>query len=112
MEYAENVRARMVRRMLGPHAATATSLSQETGIPQPTLSRWLRTAASIKTVSSPKPPSPPPTETQRRQLQDWTALGAQAVLPRASSARRSWVSLRCQGRIAAVDEWKVAPRRR
>jgi transposase-like protein len=46
MEYSELVRARSVRKMLGPGAVTATALSRETGIPQPTLSRWLREAAN------------------------------------------------------------------
>lgn len=39
-EYSELVRARMVRRMVGPGAVTASDLERETGIPQPTLSRW------------------------------------------------------------------------
>jgi transposase len=51
MEYSELVRARMVRRMVGPGAIAATELSRETGIPQPTLSRWLRGAASLRLVS-------------------------------------------------------------
>jgi len=80
MEYAENVKARMVRRMLGPDAMTATSLAGETGISQATLSRWL--AASIRGVSNSKPDAPttePPATPKRPQ--DWTALErAQAVL--------------------------------
>lgn len=114
MEYAENVRARMVRRMLGPQAATATSLSQETGIPQPTLSRWLRAAASIRTVSSRKPPTPPPTETPAappKRPQDWTALErAQAVLAASQLGEEELGEfLRRQGlHREQLDEWKVA----
>jgi transposase len=52
MEYSELVRARMVRRMVGPGALAATELSRETGISQPTLSRWLRGAASIRLVTT------------------------------------------------------------
>jgi len=52
MEYSELVRARMVRRMVGPGALGATALARETGIPQPTLSRWLRGAASLRLVST------------------------------------------------------------
>jgi len=33
MEYAENVKARMVRRMVGSDAVTATSLAGEAGDP-------------------------------------------------------------------------------
>jgi transposase len=80
MEYAENVKARMVRRMLGPEAVTATSLAGETGISQATLSRWL--AASIKGVSNSKPGAPKTETTPTpKRPQDWTALErAQAVL--------------------------------
>ena len=74
MEYAENVKARMVRRMLGPDAVSATSLAGETGISQATLSRWL--AASIKGVSTSKLAAPTITETATtaKWPQDWTAL--------------------------------------
>ena len=73
----------MVRRMVGPSAVSASRLEDETGIPQPTLSRWLREAASIKDVSRPKPPSTPsaPTPAEPKRPQDWTALErAQLVL--------------------------------
>jgi transposase len=81
MEYPESLKARVLRRMLGPDAVSATSLSAETGISQATLSRWR--AASIKDVSSPKAPVPPTTETAStpKRPQDWTAMErAQAVL--------------------------------
>lgn len=59
MEYPDVVKARMVRRMVGPNGQTATSLAEETGIPQPTLSRWVREAGSVANVSKPrKPPAP------------------------------------------------------
>lgn len=73
----------MVRRMVGPNAVSATSLEEETGISQPTLSRWLREAASIRDVSPAKPPSTPPAPTpaEPKRPQDWTALErAQVVL--------------------------------
>ena len=38
--------------MAGPSAVTASDLERETGIPQPTLSRWLRGAASLRLVST------------------------------------------------------------
>ena len=43
-EYAENVKARMVRRMLGPDAVSTTSLAGETGISQPVSESLTRTA--------------------------------------------------------------------
>lgn len=41
MGYSEEFRAAMVRRMSGPGAPSATALSQEVGVSQATLSRWL-----------------------------------------------------------------------
>jgi len=74
MEYSELVRARMVRRMVGPGALAATELSRETGIPQPTLSRWLRGAASLRLVST-KQDEPSEVEaaaSEARRPQDWS----------------------------------------
>lgn len=113
MEYAENVKARMVRRMLGPDAVTATSLAQETGISQATLSRWRLAAVSIKGVSSPKPPVTPSTETTAspKRPQDWTALErAQAVLAASKlSEDELGEFLRRQGlHREQLDVWKEA----
>jgi transposase len=114
MEYAENVKARMVRRMLGPDRVTATSLSEETGISQATLSRWRLAAVSIKGVSSTKTPVPPPTEaadTTQRRPQDWTALErAQAVLAASTLGEDELGEfLRRQGvHREQLDAWKDA----
>lgn len=40
--YTDGFRARMVQRMAGPEGISATALSQEVGVSQSTLSRWLR----------------------------------------------------------------------
>lgn len=37
----------MVKRMSGPRAMTASALEGESGVPQPTLSRWLREASTL-----------------------------------------------------------------
>ena len=47
MEYSEKFKAALVRRMAGPRAVTASALESEVGVPQPTLSRWLREAGSV-----------------------------------------------------------------
>lgn len=98
--------------MLGPNSVTATSLSAETGIPQPTLSRWLRAAASIKSVSRTKPPSST-TETPAppKRPQDWTALErAQAVLAASQLSDEDLGEfLRTQGlHRDQLDEWRRA----
>jgi len=70
----------MVQRLSGPDAPSALALSAETGVPQPTLSRWLRQTGNVRTVSSDKPvsapnlPSTPPTPPPApRRPEDWSA---------------------------------------
>jgi transposase len=111
MEYAANMKARMVRRLLGPDAVTATSLAAETGISQATLSRWR--AASIKGVSPSKPavPTPPETTAAPKRPQDWTALErAQAVLAASQlDDQQLGEFLRRQGlHREQLDEWRRA----
>jgi transposase len=53
-EYSDGFRARMVERMTGPKGLSASMLAQEVGITQPTLSRWLREAATVEDVSKKK----------------------------------------------------------
>lgn len=45
--YSRAFKVRMVRKMLGPSAVSASQLSEETGVSQPTLSKWLRDADRI-----------------------------------------------------------------
>ena len=56
-EYSEGFRHRMVQRMTGPQAVSATRLSAEVGVPQPTLSRWLHAAVRVTDVPKNKPNS-------------------------------------------------------
>ena len=72
MEYSELVRARMVRRMVGPGALTATELARETGVPQPTLSRWLRGAASIRLVTTNDASNEGEAAAAAKRPQDWS----------------------------------------
>lgn len=117
MEYSDVVKARMVRRMLGPNGVSATALEAETGIPQPTLSRWLRATASIKGVSRTKPsttpttPPAPETPATPKRPQDWSAMErAQAVLAASELADEELGEfLRRQGlHREQLDEWRSA----
>jgi transposase len=47
-QYSEKFRARMVEKMAGPNAVSGVQLAAETGVPQPTLSRWLREATTLR----------------------------------------------------------------
>ncbi len=44
MTYTEGFKSKMVKKMLGPPVVSATSLSKQVGVPQPTLSKWLKQA--------------------------------------------------------------------
>ena len=113
MNYARTVRAKMVRRMIGPDAVTQADLARETGIPQATLSRWVREAGNLMPVSRRKSPPLPTTETTAgpKRPQDWTALErAQAVL-KASGLQDQELGefLRQQGlHRDQLEEWRTA----
>lgn len=68
--YSDSFKKKMVQRLLLPNAPTATALAQEVGVPQPTLSRWVRSLGTVPTVTNKHTPSP--TRTPRRP-EDWTA---------------------------------------
>lgn len=56
----------MVQRMTAPKATSAMALSEEVGVPQPTLSRWLREAATVDDVAKPKRLKPKPSKVSSR----------------------------------------------
>lgn len=58
MPYSEAFKAKMVKKMVGPSGWTATALGKEVGVPQSTLSRWLRDALSVAAESKPKQDRP------------------------------------------------------
>ncbi len=77
-EYTEAFKSKMVQRMSGPRAKTATALAPEVGIPQPTLSRWLRAAQATVAVMSKDPaqvtaPSPETPAQAPKRPEDWSA---------------------------------------
>jgi transposase-like protein len=61
--YSETFKKKMVVRMTGPKAISATALAREIDVPQPTLSSWLRRSATVSGVStketSPASPASP-----------------------------------------------------
>jgi transposase-like protein len=46
-EYSDAFKVRVVQRLVGPYAVSANALAKELGVPQESLSRWLRTARSV-----------------------------------------------------------------
>jgi transposase len=104
MEYTASVRSSMVRKMTGPRAKSATALARETGIAQPTLSRWLKKAGSVSGVS-PRDPDEP-----ARRPQDWTLEEVLAAVLEASklSGEELGAFLRRKGiHQTHLDEWRA-----
>lgn len=50
MKFSPGFKARMVQRMAGPEGISASALSREIGVPQPTLSRWLKEARNLEAM--------------------------------------------------------------
>lgn len=75
MLYTETFKARMVRRMLGPKAVSAHALSEEAGVSQPTLSRWLRETSTFRAMAKKDQNKAPPAEKAAtgKRPQDWAA---------------------------------------
>jgi transposase len=105
-QYSEAFRSRMVARMAGPRAVSANALSQEVGVSQGCLSRWLRevgTAGSVEgmTQSSGK---------KKNSKKAWTGAEKLRVLTEASGLSESDLGalLRREGlREAQLSEWRL-----
>jgi transposase-like protein len=48
--YSAAFKARVVKRLMGPQAVSATQLAEAVGVPQPTLSRWMRELRSVEAM--------------------------------------------------------------
>lgn len=56
--YSESFKQRMIQRMVGPSRLSATALSKEVGVAQPTLSLWLKSAGTVAAVTDDRPKGP------------------------------------------------------
>lgn len=72
MEYSTGLKSNMVRKMAGPEGVSATSLAREVGIPQPTLSRWLRAAGTVAGLSIAPPAQGREQPMTPRRPRDWS----------------------------------------
>lgn len=57
-EYSEAFKRKVLQRLLMPNGPSANQLSEEVGVAQSTLSRWLRDAATLEPVTKRRPPRP------------------------------------------------------
>lgn len=53
-EYSDTFKARVVQRLVGPHAVSANALANDLGVSQESLSRWLRQARNVGGMPSSK----------------------------------------------------------
>lgn len=70
--YGKKFRAKMVQRMSGPGSESATALSRKVGVPQATLSRWLREAGRVGGMNERREEVPSGAGESKRP-EDWTA---------------------------------------
>ena len=63
--YTKDFRASVVKKLSGPDARSATALAQEVGVPQSTLSRWLREYGTMAATGG--------TMSSKKRPQNWTA---------------------------------------
>jgi transposase len=109
MRYTEEFKARMIERMVGPEALTATMLSDEVNVPQPTLSRWQREAANVVAVKKKKRPKGEVTDRDDRTVDQWTADEKLRVIAAASQLQDQELGafLRREGlHLAQLEQWR------
>ena len=103
--YNAAFKSKMVQRMIGPPGRSAWSLSDETGVSQSSLSKWLREAKMNPMANEQKP-----TKREKRP-EDWTAVEKLAAVMEASRLDDSELGefLRRKGiHEAQLAQWKQA----
>lgn len=106
MNYSDGFIGRQVQRMAGPEGISATALANEIGVPQPTLSRWLRSASNVGAMTG-KPHKKGPTPEGNR----WTPAEKLRVLGRAAGLGDEELGafLRAEGiHEATLRQWEEA----
>jgi transposase len=76
MQYSEMFKRKMVQKMTGPQAISATALSRQVDISQTTLSKWLRQAgiqSSYAYPNSPQGEMMPAQKSVSKSPQNWSA---------------------------------------
>jgi transposase len=105
--YSDGFKSRMIQRMTGPRAKSASALSHEVRVPQPTLSTWLREARRLVRMgrhqeADATPPAP-------RSPKSWSAEEKYRVVIEAAAIPESELGefLRTKGLHAAqLEEWR------
>lgn len=105
--YTSGFRARMIKRMTGPSAISATALSKEVGVSQATLSRWLQRASTLGRMSQDENNEDQANRTRNGR---WSAQEKLRVVLEASSLSEEELGafLRREGlHEAQLQEWRT-----
>lgn len=106
--YPPALRAKMVKKLLGPNPVSVSTLSEETGIHQTTLSRWMREAANVGPMSSGRNTTD---DSPSKRPEDWTAQEKlEAVMAAAALGEAELGAfLRKRGlHRETLDQWRLA----
>ena len=73
VEYSTEFKRAMVKKLAGPSGNSATALAKETGVPQATLSRWLKKAGRLTAMSDDRGKEEAQEPARQRRPEDWSA---------------------------------------
>lgn len=110
VEYSEAFKSKMVQRMARPGGPSANVLSESVGVPQPTLSRWLRAAGRV-TVMSDEAEKVTGSAQAARRPEEWSADERLRIVIEASRLGDPALGalLRREGlHEAQLAEWRTA----
>ena len=80
MQYPQEFKQQMVKKLSLPGAISACRLSKEVGVPQGTLSRWKREASTVGTMKRKDRNHEPNESTPAKRPQDWSPEEIMQVL--------------------------------
>ncbi|MCP4963872.1 MAG: IS3 family transposase [bacterium] len=105
MTYSIGFKSRMVKRLTGPEKVSASALSKEVGVSQPTLSRWVQEAHTLPVMSaSNKQPAGSP-----KSPRQWTPQQKLEVVVEASSVPEAEMGEFLRGKgihMVQLEEWR------
>ena len=105
-KYSAAFKAKIVEKLLRPNGRSANAVSSEVGVPQPTLSRWVREAVTLGGVPKKKSKS----DRRRRR---WSAEERLRIVAQASELSEVELGpfLRCEGvHTQQLEQWRETVR--
>lgn len=110
--YSESFKAKMVQRLSAPNGPSQNALAAEVGVPQATLSRWVRQAGRVGPMARKKKKSPRSgKKAEKKRPADWSTEEKLRVVLEAASLPDEEVGafLRREGiHEAQLDAWRQA----